>query len=1638
MTVFLSAFLNRSTRAIVTISLLLPSLVAAQRGGSLELLPDQLAPGADLVIAVAGQPSGSDRQLLLRPPTGPVIVLQDLVLDDTGGVLLTMALPPVAPGSYQVELTDYSNTLISVPLSVAAAVAIAVSPDNPVSGFNASVIVSNLRPGTLTLTVNDEVWQGPVAVSSADFTSFQPFPVGPPGEVVIGAINQVGGQVLGRGELSVQRVLPAISAPELVSFDPPASTPRPGQLISLSGAMRLPAGTQPSDYNWSLVIISSEGQHYPLNTLPVAFTPIPGSDDQYRYETDVLMPSTATNFPLLPSSTLTDLGFVYENPQRGETGVVTLMTANINTYEQVTVRGRVIDEATGVGISGAIVSVQAETFLIDPENPPFNSKASAGSAKGTTTTASGLAALYGSDNQFSLAYQDLPTFDDGLTATGCPITLELFETDADGRFEFTFSPLYTEFLSALFARDISSGTVRDSGLRLTDQFTIRISGLHLNPSFGIASISPLGTPQFTGKRYDFLRHPDTGQFFFRETPDGPFDQLVTSGEQITTLEVYSGGRPQLIDTAIFIEGLAPPVDAASLLFSGLITFPQLAGTALGSQISSETVTLNMAWPESTHGLFEGAVTINDVGSFPLVRALTNPKTCSPLGVFYAAQIPGLALRSGVLSGEIAGNAGGRELRKALAISTQDGPSWFHKPGAPYQSAAITWSPKKITIIAREPDYENAGASTSVELDVGSGNSLPVDNQNREENVFVTQTITSGVADEQIRSKSTTTSVFGRTQVTDSKSLALPGSGSTSFDFGAKVGAETLVSAKACGATPYACSGATTYGSKTPEELIPTIVTPLFRYGWGVPPIASAVVGADFFLSVLLTNFGYVDYADAAVLVNSVLEPATNAGLDVFFDFSAIFGLVNASMNAIPNIGVGMPVVLVDSVFDQSLSGPCFKFLLKLKLQVSVGICPVCIEGTYEDTPISAAEPAGCNIFSLDNAKGGLTATPPSGDTLSLSTNHLGSAFAVRAETDGIHAQRVNTFKLGQDYLLDSGPGAMQPAVAFLRHNRAVAVWSQSSLNAAQFQQRAANDYDCTEADLLADPLCDDLAQWDPLQYQHMVYAIWDGNEWGATQNLTNPSTGEGGVKLASCMNDDAMCPSGGQVYAVWHRDMAADINQHQIKLYEAFFDGSVWSTPQAIDPATPGKDVQPSPVYRLGQPVVVFVRNEEPLATGGALNLANRNLVYRFAGSTTRGASQLSGYVASPSAAVASDGTVVVAYTRSAPTDPFIGSRRALQLATLSQCSGGNCSQVISTQRRDQFDRPLYVEKPSLVIDDQDNLVMFYRWLSPGDKLIAGDPFGPQGYGNIGTHQVPLADITTVANHIPITMDGAVNWQVQGAYDPGLKSLLVMSEQGGPASALKIHADKPGASQRLKLAGARQVSVISMPALPDLRITALDADAGQVLSSGQVVSLTAEISNAGTPLTPSELVSVSAVWNGPEGVGTLLDSVADVQLDDTGRTIVSMSFAVPPGTPPDVQQQVRVTVNHSQAVVESDAGNNTRSLTFNALPVPVDVLLSLDRRGEMAFASWTPSNDSRVTGYQVYRRADAGAPVVMNGMTPVAGYVDLLSVPGSTYQYCVRSLSLSGQMSDCSPWAEISVTPVVGDALFQDSFEEPV
>ncbi len=1601
--------------------------------GQLEALtvsPPSPTPGAEVLVDVGGLTAGSDYELELSDGSGASWPLAGGTADRIGALSLTATLPRISPGPYQFELYANRTLVVSQRVTVSNPAQLTFDPPAAAPGERVIFSATNLPYGQYTLSLEGLRLFGPQAAEGSLEGSFVvPYQrTATPAEVVIDFRGRSGRVVLvsASAPFSILDGEGPYTVPRAISADLPSEPLSRQQTSRVSGQLELPPRVlQNPDTRISVVtsVCPEDG------TLPDHITEcimLPVNRGSVTLEPDGAFSASVSGvsilagdatFPSINEGTV-DGGLVFISPdERSGSVELGLLNPGIPLPSKTLTVSLKKGFSDGEPLEGALVNLQGG-ILVDPDCPDGDcdpARESGGSGPWQT------------NNQFS----DWISNVGNLVANpgfSCPLSLARGFTDANGEFTFTLDPEHMIFVAkALNATRSVFGQLGDNVnvpmLPWTRYFPfqLKINALSLlNEEQSYGFINANG--QATGAVYPFFYDVQTNRFH-----EGNLElALPAPGEDPDPLKypLLFGNSPSNTLSFAF-----PPVNADELELTEDPFMPGLsAGLALRREPGSDPLLRfshiygypdRTRFPDSvfqitrqlevrfkhdslTFGALQNVALFIE-GSRLSLEVTADGETCNVEGDEYATVIPNAhRLTPGVydLRLEASLQASDTPVSREFQLVVQPGPDWLASDTL--DNPRISWAPDRLELIANEKPQMLDVSATVSDFDIGT---LQNDSHN---DAILTQSVDLNGFSSIRRFGMSDNQAMNRVPQNPPKGLNPP---------------------------PLSGGGGTMeFGSEVPQTLIDTGKIPLFRYVWGVPPIADATLGVDFWFKLMLTYFGHVTVGDG-VTSKVEINPVVQAGLDLFIDVSILFDIVSLDMTASPQIGIEMPFCVIDGA--PQTSEELFKFLLRLSYEVSVGVCPLCIGAGGTFTPVDLCEGNGCPSSSPgsicpDSKLSALRLNANKGDEINrpqlsarysaIASNGRGGSLAAWVGDDGhIYSQEVSAGGSLIDELAIASPrGITGLDTVWFSRDRGLMVWAQSALDETTFEQ-FRQDFRARGFD----------GNWQPVSsQQHLRYALYENGGWSAPMDLTLPNGGEGGVKLAVCADDPARgsgCPAGGEALAVWTRDLDGDLAGNQ-RVFFSRFNGGTWSAPERVDPGSSSKELQPSATYVNGNPVVVWVRNP----SRSLADLAQRELAYRFLNSPDAGIvpTELAKGVASP--IVRSDllDRLIVAYSAATDTAAFLGNRRSLRLAiadcTLQPCSWAEQEILDDDQRR------IYVERPQLEVTPEGFAVMVFRHLGYGS--LNGQPLAraddsPGAISGLGDLAMVTFDLATNANYLePLTVDGALNLNPEMAYDPLLGELLVTS---APAEAVVAGKNLPGA-KRVISGGTGRLGTGAGPRLnrlgnvPDLAVVSISADAEW---PDPFLPITVRFQNRGAPFAGE--VPIQLNWDGPPDTGRFVwfETIPDPGIGGTTREYF-VSFAE--GDFPDEIHRLYVTIDPEGEFADRNGSNNQLTRLFGQLPVPEITSVKTSPRSRTTQIDFSPESDSRVVGYRVYRSTNRG-PFVPIGTTFTHGYLDVTGDSDEQASYRLTSFSARGQESALGLPAERQ--PVKTEVIFRSGFE---
>lgn len=854
-----------------------------------------------------------------------------------------------------------------------------------------------------------------------------------------------------------------------------------------------------------------------------------------------------------------------------------------------------------------------------------------------------------------------------------------------------------------------------------------------------------------------------------------------------------------------------------------------------------------------------------------------------------------------------------------------------------------------------------------------------------------------------------------------------------------------------------------------EEIIDTGKIPLFRFTYGVPPIAEATLGADFWLKAGLRYGGGVMLGADVPNIVYITEPFSEFGIDLFFDLSVIAGLVSASVEASATVYVANPVIY-DSAAPSITSNQCFSFTLSATFEVCVLFCASYRENlvsvveanpsTYRNCCIVSAAgmpgfPESRNApFDTCPAVGAAPLLPVPGalgapqrprlkaaPDASIAYAPDGRGAMTYAGADGrvvVQSLPAGALEFGEQGLdIDLAVNITSTATAALTLGRGVVVWSYVPPPADAIESRT--------------------------QASHIRWAeLRAGQGELIERDLTPVGSGDGNVVVASCPAGVGNCPAGGEVTAVWMRRIGAQWQDHHYALmYARYRPGTGWGPVSRVDPGQGAtSDLQPTVAYLTSSATAVVAWARK--ASAGLAAQETRRIAYRFLGGTSpvRIANDLPAGVAWPSLArrIVTSGQLaqeqlVLAYTVNV-VDPalpagqpraFIGNANALHVARATVGANGTLS-FADERLRDTYGRDLRAEKPNIVADNRGGVAVGFNGLGFGPDVAgntqrSSDPIGMlSGQGDFVLVR-PRLDGTPVSV-VDLEVGSVGAFKPAFTFNPALDAYESVSQPLAVGTAVVARAAE---RHGIRLAGKGTGTSLgtsarraSLGAGPDFRIDEATTSVRRI-QPGASVPITVTVRNIGRDYDPSAgPVELVATWNAPDGVATAAVATALPALGTESVVVRELTVPAPAAFAADELQVLMLTVRTATDVGEADATDNVAFRHFNTLARPVELVATGEPGQAMVFLRWTldDADDDRIAGWRVFRVADDGARVPL-GSTPVPGFVDLTAVFGQARRYVVVSYSDNGvESAESDQIVAMPASAGAGpDALFADGFE---
>lgn len=1553
--------LLRALHVLLTVLILFSSapagastrLNAPQAGETLFILPPQAAPGADLYLSGAGFLPDTPLEFILYSASLPDGLSLGTAIAGSGGAFRSLAfLPDVPAGDYTIAVNNRTLTP-DTSLRVLAPPEIFLDQPGGPPGALVGFTVTNLTAGSLRLDYAGVPVFGPAPVAGGEYSSAfivprdRPAVLGEP--VALAAVNLVNGRAVGRSET----VFESMPSPSPVDYtfsrvDLPTGEFAAGEPITVSGQIS-PAPDNLDLFSIKLLWKTQSGQVFPITQGLPLLQPDGGFTVQGQ------LPSLLNGAPAA----------AYPGAQIG--------VALVQSYGNETISSiaytpwgalkplpkfivKVVDQNNNP-IPNAIVDIRA----------PFGAE-----AKGQTTE--GPSNAYSSVS-LSLQNQQVSQALVGVLPSGendpfnCPPSGTYGRTDLNGLFTFEFDP---EKVALMGTKYVLDPLHKDKYAQIPTEvvFPLTVNALYT----GHGQI-------VSGKPAPFqleVRFSSFSKEFYNKLTN----QKLSTEPYVVVQPALPPGTAIDVPAVPYFTGLPPFTVMNNFLGSGdplyafgkFLSFPDplLYPNTIFSP-AAPTLALRFQHDSLAFGVLDEANLSFTLEGVKYSFQKQNSYTTACGKVEYLAQITNPhRLKPGAYIGTMAiKDLSGHTTRRYVQLTMTSPPDWIGDTKLQNRIVYYNASPGSVTgytslfadVLA--PGAPETTSTVGANLNkIGQVDNAAGASYNRGEGIYPGGQVTkyfNGQVD--------------TTALNQDKKLLLqkPAPGGTSINFG-----DTLT-------------------------ILDTGRIPMFRSVWGVPPIASATIGADMWFKADLTYNGTISFGGPAGSSYSLLvSPSGTVGVDAFLDVSALFGVISAHASAVPQISFSIPATFENG--KKLDSSRCFRYKLDIKWSASIGYCPLCLSegGTkniFKGHQPSDADPQVCSDPALEAGVEAAAATqpPPDADP-SIAADGFGHTLAVWRSPDGLVVfSSYNGLSWSPPAALTGNTSSGSPKIAFFAPNQALAAWAQNGLAPAQ---AAAADFDTLA------------------RSQHLVYAVWNGSAWSTLQNLTAPTTGEGSLALAGCMNTTPGCPAGGAVAAAWVRDAGANLSLRQFRLFYAVYTSGAWSAVQAVDPASTATDSEPSLAYDAGAPWIAWVRDaDRDLGTLGDHRLAHRKLA---PGEPVVLDSALPAGPSQPSLAVDSQGRLALAFTVSTEPEAFISNKR--QLYSARQACTPTCAWSYQALV-DSHGRAIFGEGPSLALGEQDQAVIVYRALGLGPlanglpAVFAGDAPGViMGTGAIAQLHVDFAG--AVFNPQYLTQGAAPGWQAAAAYDPLLQQVVVTAAEG-PALPL-VGQEALSASQPERITLDEPVIFASPPLLPDYAmLSALPSTQYPDPDVPFTVSLRLENRGAAPGRIGGSPV-LAAAWDAPPGAGLPAGSLLVSELETTNAVTVTLAITHAPDL--TAERRLYFGINPQQVLSEIGYANNSLALPIGGLPVPQDLSATAQQGQTLVILEWTPISDPRIAGFRIYRQ-DALGNVTPVGSSFTNGFADLTPLLGQEYEYLVASYDQSGSESARSAPLRVQLPP---------------
>jgi hypothetical protein len=1576
------------------------------RAASLIVSPSLGSAGAEINVEAQSVNSLTDYQLEFAG--NPVVPISLVHSNDSGRISTQVILPALPAGEGLLRLRIVSPTapivIATTPFTALSPLEFSTTATTIHAGQSIPFSVTGLSGGSLSIVYEGASAFGPVAVASGAFSGKFIVPVDRPaqlpGSASFTVSNKIGSAQVNHLDGTLN-ILPRLSAPFQIGIvQPPPSAPHRGQYFNVTGQFTT-FENEAAPQHVSLWYFGDDGEVVPLGAAQAELV-----NGQYGFSMDAV-----ANGGLSMAASSNQHGAVgVRAPSSSSVGTPMVVGSSNFRVDQLPddrwqIRVRVVRE-NGQPIAGALVQFDGAPVVADSSN--------------------GTAGFFGTIMEYTNTSMLLSQYTQSTDSRGCPLTLGRKLTDANGYAEF-------EFLDEDLALAQVPIIIANAGGQIQTIPTTRVR-MAIDASQAGYGFQFAGGPNAG----DFLPHIYSVNFQGAGDGDPDGDQIVFT-DYYQDVVVQTSGRNStftlplppivpmvgLYDTSIVpwiakkgplvIESGNEAFASNQLIFGPVFSKRGIDATWIDSSAEGFPTTIAVRTDPAVSGVVTEARLYLDANRNGTPEFISNfsanvsPVDCSIDGldssITWRANLPANLDQQadGRITGYLyfKGQPSSGEARQYIAIDMiEQNVSWLSAARYSEREVAFTLGGQGIGVYAMEDTADaQVQLATDPGYDIGrlknsTDNTRPV-------------------------------GLFRNSNGGEINHAPLEGAHKEAGRGGSPTFVDTAKGVQ--------------FGPVTTTLIDQSF--PLFYYVWGVPVLAGIEFGANFsLLAEIETRSKYTLTSQRKPVFEMKTTPSIDLGLNFYLDLDVLFDLVDGGVDLDAIFGLEMPIT-VDSGHPNGVISECFTADLIFSWHFEVFCLPldfICdalndIEGSK--VLLSGNTGSGCAAAAPMSPLAGGPSTRPSARIVPMHTAvayaSTGAGFLAftRDNSNGqappvLVVRPVNGGAFGrtdEEIILSTAPGIRSVDLVFHDRNRAVMVWAESDLDYAA------------------------LAQLSPIQriaHQRIMYSTYDGAVWAPKAVLSAPSGGQGGVDLAACTVDPA-CPGGGEVLAVWTRDIGRDITRHRTRVYTARFDPfNGWSSPTTVD-ATALLDSSPSAAYVEGQPVVAFVRS-----TNGVFGDTDaRRIAYKFltgSGNTVQVPASLPGGVAWPSIVGLDGGGFALAYTHADDARSFVGNTQRIEMANASDCAAGSC--VVAAQvLTDSHGRPIYGEKPTAMVDGVGNVSVVMRGMgfgpgTDGSNVNASDPIGMAAHtGELISLQIGRQSGVSVPR--PLSADGAGHFSPSAALDPVLHRVVAVSTRGLVIPPLLR--DKyisggatPATSRAVAVPAEPGIDAFSAAQGVDLSIESVIVTPPN-LQAGATIRIDTVVRNLGDAyLAASPSYQMLLSWDAPrQAGGTSAGGRFIGSLASGEAATLSINVRVPAGFAPDQAHRLYASIfRNGNPVDDVQASNDIFFNDIGGMPVPTGLTAAAIEATTLVQLSWDPINDPQglIAGYRIWCH-DGNGNWRHLGSSFRAGFLDVAAPPTIERHYRVTTYSKNAIES--MPSEEAVATTDAIDRIFADGFD---